>query len=105
MTNERRLELSKLMRESDEKSVSGGRNDGFFDARGKAEMKLERPAPLPVRETTYGFLSVTTADVYSDGRRENVKKTPFWRLFDDDERQTDCGSQYRRTYKVNHKPM
>lgn len=69
-------------------------------------MRIERPAPLPIRETTYGFLSVTTADVYPDGRRENVKKTWLWSLLkdDDDERQTDCGSQYRRTYKVNHRP-
>ena len=66
----------------------------------------DRPASIPVRETRYGIFSVTTADVYPDGRRENVKKTSLWSLLkDDDERQTDCGSQYRRSYKVNRKPQ
>lgn len=68
---------------------------------------LDRPAPIPVRETRYGFFSVTTADLYPDGRRENVKKTSLWPLLkdDDDERQTDGGTQYRRSYKVNRKPQ
>ena len=74
-------------------------------------MEIKRPAPLPVLETRYGFFYVKTADVYSDGRRENVKRTPCWKLFDDededdnDERQAETRSTYRRSYKVNHKPM
>lgn len=74
-------------------------------------MEIKRPAPLPVRETRYGFLYVETADVYSDGRRKNVKRTPFWKLFDDDEdeddneRQAERRSVYRRDYTVNHRPQ
>ena len=70
---------------------------------------LDHPAPLPIRETRYGFLYVETADVYSDGRRENVKRTPFWKLDDDededDERQEERRSVYRRDYTVNHRPQ
>lgn len=73
-------------------------------------MKIQRPAPLPIRETRYSLLYVETADVYSDGRRKNVKRTPFWKLFDDDEddddeRQAERRSVYRRDYTVNHRPQ
>ena len=74
---------------------------------------IQRPASLPIRETRYGFLYVETADVYPDGRRKNVKRTPFWKLFDDDEgddedddeQQAERRSVYRRDYTVNHRPQ
>ena len=72
-------------------------------------MEIKRPAPIPCRETRYGLFYVETADVYSDGRRENVKRTPYWKLDDDenedDEQQAERRSVYCRDYTVNHRPQ
>ena len=83
--------------------------DWFMQRKG---FGLDHPAPLPIRETRYGFLYVETADVYPDGRRKHVKRTPYWKLLDDDddeddddERQTERRSVYRRDYTVNHRPQ
>lgn len=41
---------------------------------------IQRPAPLPYVETSYGFLFIKETTKTSDGRVLEVKKTPIWDL-------------------------
>lgn len=94
--------------------MSGGGAAGFLYVwdwfMQRKDFMVNRPKPLPLWETRYGLFYVETADVYPDGRRKNVKRTPYWKLLDDDEddedeRQAERRSDYRRDYTVNHRPQ